>query len=417
MGEAGRGPTMWTTAIVGMLWAMLGQGESASDVVTLKDGTVARGLVVNPDERGQLVLVVRRAWAEAEIPEKAKAWRAAEAPWMARARAERLDRLKTWVQERKAASGTPADDSIAKWVEPKIAELEALGPDQGLPTLLMTAIDRREVKSVSRRPPEISRLLRLGWRSGFADVETMPRDDLKQALQGRGFAPDGDEPVSLAAQLPTPIETDARWLARRAATEILRDGDGARFVRYGGFVAPEGQAGAAMDPMSLISGMLGSTLGGDLSGLGLGDLSGLGLDLGGVGAPRAPAADPIESKLREVAAKGRVGAVLTRLEISPDLAGVRVESTLLARLGPDRWEPVATRSATVRTDELAAGAGANIAADPQVQAIFQATDQLGLGIAPEMKQRALAIGTATQTALGRARAALQDDLEGLGLEQ
>jgi hypothetical protein len=410
--------------MIGVAVLAIGPAGPTADVVTLKDGTVVRGQVADPDDRGKLVMIVRRAWAEAEVPDRAKAWRAAEAPWMKRARAERLERLRAWRRDRGAAAPADADDPTLRWLDRRVAALESLGDDEGLPPLMMAAIDRREVREVRRQPPGAARLLRLGWRAGFADVEAMPADDLREALRGRGFDVSGKDPVSLAEKLPMPIEAEARWIARRAATEIALDDTGARFVRHGNFVAPEGGAGQAMDLDGLLTGMLGSALGGDLGALGLGDLSGLGLDLGGLvlggagaGAPRAPAADPLEARLRAVAAQGRVGAVLTRLEIAPDLAGVQVRATLLARVGPEDWRPVAAGSASVRTDELPPDAGANIAADPQVRAVFDVADQLGLGVSPRMKQRALAVGTATQAALGRARSALQADLEGLKLEE
>ena len=46
--------------------------DSAADVVTLKDGTEVLGQVVNPSRQGKAVMIVRREWAEAAVPEKAK---------------------------------------------------------------------------------------------------------------------------------------------------------------------------------------------------------------------------------------------------------------------------------------------------------------------------------------------------------
>ncbi len=394
--------------------------DSAADLVTLRDGKVLRGQVYNPDDQGLLIFIIRRAWAQQELPEQAKTWRAAELPWMKRARAERLARLQAWSRERRAvlSADQSRQDPILRWLDDEIAHLSRLGPDDELPRLMMVALARREVKSVSRRPPELARLLRLGWRAGFPDVESMKPDDLKRALEGRNFDVAGQDPAPINDLLPTPIESDARWLARRAATEIVQDGAEARFVRHGDFVMAEGASGQPIDLNGALSGLLGSALGGNLADLGLGgDLAGLGLggNPGGPGVGRRPAADPLEPKLRALAAEGRVGAILTRLEIAPDLAGVQVETTLLARLGPENWRPVATRSATLRTDQLPPDAANPIAADPQVQAVFNAADALGLGISPQMKQRALAIGSATQAALGRAGVALQADLDALAL--
>jgi hypothetical protein len=366
--------------------------DSAADEVTLKDGSVVRGQVVDSNDRGKLIFIVRRAWAEAELPERARAWRAAEAPWMKRARSERRARLEAWRRDRKAALDADAarTDTILRWLDSEVDAL-AKADEDDLPQLMMTAIGRAEVKSVERRPQATSRLLRMGWKARFDDVESMKVDDLKSALEGRNFPVEGDDPATIDDLLPTPIESDARWLSRRAATEVVHDA-GLRFIRHGNLVLPEGNAGAALGDLGGLSDLVGSVL----------------------GEPQA--GDPLAPKLRALGEKGRVGAVLTRLEIAPDLAGVRVESVFLVRLGPERWQPAATRSASVRTDELRADAGANIAADPQVQSVFSLFEGLGLGeVSPEMKQRSVAIGAATQQALGRARSGLQEELEALTL--
>ncbi len=102
---------------------------------------------------------------------------------------------------------------------------------------------------------------------------------------------------------------------------------------------------------------------------------------------------------------------MTRLELAPDMSQVSVEATFWVRAGADRWVPFSTRTATVRPDDVPANAGANIAADPQVQSAFSLVQALGLGhLAPELKERSLKMGAATQQALGTARGALSQDL-------
>lgn len=362
---------------------------STADRVNLRDGAVVLGQVVDPNDRGKLILVVRRAWAESELPARAKAWRDAEAPWLKRARAERLARLEGWARERRAArtAAQAVRDDLLDWLDAEADRLRGLGPEDDLPPLMMAALERREVKSVDRRPPEQARLLRLGWRAGFADVETMAADDLKSALEGRNFPVAGDDPAAIDDLMPTPIETEARWRSRRAATEVEHD-EGGRFVRFQGLVLPEGTPGEAVDAGPLVSGLLGSILG------------------------EAPAEDPLASHLRALAAKGRVGAVVTSLDLTPDLSGARVEVTLLVRLGRDDWRPAVTRSAAVRADQLAPDAGANIPGDPQVKPLFDLVEGLGL---PGYSARMKGVGAATQQALGRARTEFQSDLDALAL--
>ena len=65
-----------------------------------------------------------------------------------------------------------------------------------------------------------------------------------------------------------------------------------------------------------------------------------------------------------------------------------------------RWVPFVSRSVTVRPDEVAAGEGQNLAADPQVKSAFSFVEALGLGtIPPEIKDRTLRMGAATDKAL------------------
>ena len=66
-------------AFVGAI--VLGQArDGASDAVTLRDGTVILGQVVEPSPRGKLTMVVRRGWAEKAQPQRFKTWQAAEGP-------------------------------------------------------------------------------------------------------------------------------------------------------------------------------------------------------------------------------------------------------------------------------------------------------------------------------------------------
>jgi hypothetical protein len=128
------------------------------------------------------------------------------------------------------------------------------------------------------------------------------------------------------------------------------------------------------------------------------------------------APDPLAETLSMLAGRGRIGAVVTRLVIAADFSGVTVESTLWVRTEGARWVPFGSRSATVRPDDLPPGAGREIKGDPQVQGAFRLVEGLGLGsIPPELKERSLRIGAATQQALGLARSAFNQDLDALAL--
>lgn len=360
--------------------------STAADAVTLRDGKVVLGQVVEPSPRGTLQVLVRRDWAEASLPERARRWQSAEAGTLRRAVSERKDRLAHWREERE--SNAAKDDVILGWID---RENLRLSDPAGLPrsTLLLVKLNRGEVRSIVRRPKSSARLLRQGWLTGFKNVEAMPLQTLKDALEDRGFAVGGEGEVAIDRLLPLSSETEAQWLARRAATEVSID-PGLRFLRKDSLVIPEPAPG---QPLEL--GAAASILG-DIARL---------LD----DKPR----DPLDDRLREVAARGRIGAVVTRLEIDPDLTTVSVESTLFVR-GGKGWSPAGSRAATVRLDDLGAAAGKDIADDPQVKTIFKVFDALGPGLVSEdLKRRSLSVGAATQKALGQVRSSSAEDLSAL----
>ncbi len=361
---------------------------SAADAVSLRDGKVLLGQVVDSDRRGPLLVLARRAWVEANLPDHAEAWAKAEAPLARRAAAQRRQRLIAWRRERRP---DPAQgDRIGPWLDGELSRLEL--PDPGTKTpLMLLKFPRSEVKAIDRKSKRDGRLLRLGWLCNLPDVESTPRPDLARALDGRGFSPEGDSAASVESLLPVQPEDEARWIARRAATEVAND-PGGRLIRYQGMLMAEPAAGEAPPAAAGLGAALGT----------LKELLG-----------EAPV-DPLPGKLRELAGRGRSGVVVTGMELAADLSAVAVEATLWARSG-DRWAPVVSRSSTVRPDALPAGAGAGLAEDPQVKAAFGLIEGLGLGeVAPELKQRSLGMGAATKRALGLARAAIDLDLEALG---
>jgi hypothetical protein len=365
--------------------------DTAADSVTLRDGQVARGEVVEPGPRGSMSLIVRREWAKTHLKDWEDRWEAAEAPHAARALAQRRERLESWKRERSRHAPEGPDDRISSWIDREIERLRDAGPASKSP-LLLVKLNRGDARSVSRAPKGLTRLIRLGWTSGFADPETLSVADLKNALEGRGFDLTSTRPVSIDALLPLQPESDAAWLVRRAATEVSFD-SGLRFVRHAGLVLPEPASGQPLAP-----------------GTGLMAISAL-KDLLGDNP-----VDPLTARLREVSARGKVGAVVTKLDVAPDFATVSVEMTLWVRQAGERWIAAGSRSARVRPDELAPDAGNDLADDPQVALAFQAIEAIGLGSIPrDLKQRSLNIGAATRRALGQARTLAEADLSTLAL--
>jgi hypothetical protein len=366
---------------------------TAADRITLRDGSVVLGLVTSAASgpRGSLELLVRRDWAEKNLETWVKKWdRALEAGTRLAAR-QRRERLQAWRRERAGAAA--ADDRILAWIDRELKRLEQ--PDRPWRTpLLPVRLARGDVRSIVRQPAVSSRMLKLGWLCALPNAESMAPDALADALEGRGFAPNGDSVPSLSGLLPITQERDMEWLARRAATELAVD-SGLRFIRYQDMILPDvkdGQPLAGLDLSSALSGLTKL------------------LD------PEQGKVDPLAASLKTVGDKGRVGAVVTSLELAADFSQVTVQTALWVRAGGERWVPFGSRSTSVRPDDVPHEAGQDLAGDPQVGRAFSLVESLGLGaIPPELKQRSLRMGAATQKALGTARSAISQDLEGLML--
>jgi hypothetical protein len=367
---------------------VLTQPDSAADSVTLSDGRVVLGqILAKPVADKPCFVILRRAWAREHFADRMDEWQTAESRWALPARTARLTRLREWKQDRTAHA--PAEpDSLAASLDAEIHRLETASDRIDSP-LLVLRLDPAEIRQTHQQSPAAARRLRQGWLSGFEHVEEMPLDRLTTGLESRGFAADSNDIASIETILPIPPESDAAWFARRAATEVTED-TGLRFLRYGNFVLPE-----PSDPTELPSGAVTSLLGSTLRSL---------LDEG-------PGTNPLEEIGRSIEAKKRVGLVVTEVEIG-QLDRSTVKMTLYARLAPERWEPVLTKSTTTKAE---AGQGADLAADPQVDAVFKLLDSIAPGGAVDAKRMSLSIGSATQSAIGKTREAFELELSRLAI--
>jgi hypothetical protein len=367
-----------------------GAEDGVADQLVLRDGSILLGQV-RPGPPGRVEVVVRRAWVEEHLPERAGAWFKLDLRARRQAEEDRVRRLRAWRQERRA----PEDqaDPIGSWIDAELSRLTQPEPEARSP-LMVVSIPRREVARIDEQPDHRRRMLRQGWRTGFDRVEWISEAQLRAGLQDRGFAPGTLDAAPIDDLLPEPVEGERRWLARRASTEALTDPD-LRLIRFGDLVLPDPGSGGALGPVQMADAV------GNLAGRLLGD---------------TPAADPLKPYLDRVEASGRIGVVVTVLQTSPGFDRVAVEASLLIRTAPGRWETGTRRRAEVRTADVPAPAGQRLAADPQVQAALRMLQGLGLGrTAPQAQQLGLAVGAATQHALAQARTALEADLHSVAL--
>ncbi len=361
--------------------------EPVAETVVLKDGTVLRGLVTATDPRAGTTLVVRREWVQEHAPDFLARWDADAAPRQQRAVEQRRTRLRAWRRERAAAA--EAGDRVLAAIDRALARLDD-GAEAAETPLIAVTISPRDLRRVDRQPARSVRLLRQAWRAEFADPEAMTLPELEAALMGRGFDLANTDPVPLADRLPLPVESDARWRARRAATEV-RSEPGLRFVQSGNLFLPEPDAGGI--PMIFQAGGFGNF---------------------NADGPGNPGVDGREAALRGIAARGRTGAIVRRQRVASNPDAATVEYELMVRQPNGRWTPFGTAASTIRPADLTP-------ADRQAPGGFQMqmssfSFEFGPNGAVSREERTPPdLGPMLQKATTRARARFDAELEGLAL--
>ncbi len=363
---------------------------TAADAVTLSDGSVVLGQVQGASPQGGLTVLVRRDWARSAIPSRLASWEREETLIVRRARRERKDRLIAWRQERSNDGGT---DPLARAIVREVSRYSTLRPPRTLLTALPLA--RQDVRTVTRRDAATGRLLRLGWLAGLGDVEELSPADLRKALAASGQLRDAADPARVDALLPLYTEPAGTWEWRRAATEVTIESD-LRFVRYRELLLPESAPTA--EPQNVT----------DLIDSPTGRLA--------FGAIQAITPFDAERELLDnIAARGRSGAVLSRVSFNVDSDQAEAVAVLWVRDDNDHWTAALSKSATARTDEPAGKTppppdeeGGAIRTAALVLETVASTPS-----SPEVSNRRQDVGSVGQRALARARAALARDLEPL----
>jgi hypothetical protein len=413
--------------------------KTVADRIVLRDGKNLLGQLVESSNEGILTVVARRDLVRKTLPNWAGTWEAAEKEAIAAALQQRHERLVAWRRDRTdSASG----DRVTTWLDRELSRNAGTSPQ---PTLMAIRLDRDDVSAIERRSDSAAQVLRAAWVLGLADPETSAPGKLKELIVGRGMNLTDDATIAVDRLLPPLLEREDHWMLRRAATEALND-NGLRFIGFGSNILPEPIPGQPLDPSAgtaLVEGVIRDVLGaGSVSSLpsGIGGLAARGrsmlpipipgnaLDLEAgarvaEGAVRnvlgAAQADPLHSKLGAVAARGQAGMILTRIVLAGDLATAYAESTLFYQNGSN-WDRAVWRSQSLEVGSVPPIVTKLVAADPQVKAVMNVIDSIGVGfVTPEMNERGLAVGTTVggavvlaRTALIRALTELAFDVEG-----
>ena len=75
-----------------------------------------------------------------------------------------------------------------QWIDRELARTAGGAPPKSY--LIPVRLSRSEVRGLDRRPAGTERMLRLAWLCKLPDPESMPLDELRDALEGRGYALD-----------------------------------------------------------------------------------------------------------------------------------------------------------------------------------------------------------------------------------
>ena len=128
--------------------------------------------------------VVRRRWVDKNLPQHLQKWQQASTPTTRLSLAQRHKRLEAWRRERAPTAG--ADDRIIPWIDRELARQGPAGDPEPSP-LLKVRVSRADVRGLDRRPAPQERLLRLAWLGNLPDPESMSVNELKNALESRGY--------------------------------------------------------------------------------------------------------------------------------------------------------------------------------------------------------------------------------------
>ena len=162
-------------------------------------------------------------------------------------------------------------------------------------------------------------------------------------------------------RLPPSTSTAGSYVVPRPSR--LYD-DGLRFIAFGNTVLPEPLPGQPLD-----------------RGAGMALVEGTIRDVLGVGGANA-----LPTRFREVAVRGRVGMIVTRIAVAGDFASASAESTLYCRTG-NGWQGVLWGSRNLEVGAVPPIVVSMAAADPQVKAVMNLIDSIGAGfVSAEMKE-------------------------------
>lgn len=336
----------------------------AVDVVLATNSRELRGSVAHQDQQG-LTIAVRRNWLQEHEPAFAKLLADQEAEAAQLSRQKNRERLRDWLDRRRT------HEKLRTYLE---SELERLSqpepPAESESEFVLVRLDADEVRRAYRPQQRLRQLAAVAWELHVPDVESTRFADLEAAVAA--LDPQWEQrKIDLSDQLPAGGSiTDEDWAAREAIVEHHLLEPPVEFQGTGDLILPV-QANQPADAQAILSSLLEqSSL---LGGLGDGQVS-----------------DWRTRATSEAERAGRNSVRVTRVMHDLEQDRISVECILLGRVVPSKessrnvppqqseWRTAWKKNLTASARNPRPGALDQVRADPQVQAIMEATQALGL---------------------------------------
>lgn len=365
--------------------------ELGVDMLAVKGGPKLLGSILNRDESGKLLIAVRREWLKENSPKFFNQQTDTESEHERESREQLRRWLIIWTKEQ--PDEKRLQFFLKKQVERIDRELQRL--DQGKPVtessprFVLVEVPADKIERVFAQPPARKQVVLVSWREQLAKPESRSVAALIRELRERTIDA-AKEQVDLSDQLPTRLQTESEWQARRALVEhaYVRALD---FQGQGDAIFRTGDGAEAPDVAQVLTSLFQGSLGADLGNL-----------LEGFTKPQSkPAAGRekwLASAIPIAEREKSSGFRVTRVVVDPQTSASSVEVRFVARMPNGRWETIWQHTESADATKPRPDREKRIKQDPQIGKALDLLKAAGLGNGDDLLQQAIRFGAATMEA-------------------
>lgn len=378
-----RCPWLLVFALAVMASTTQAADRTASDHVTLRNGSKLRGILFEQTDKS-VTLLVSAKWLLATNAKLHQTTRQQNVETNALGLEQAVRRLKS-------AAPPAGNAGVEAFLKQQLedAEAELAKADDFQPEFLWMPLPMKEVARVEASSPELRQLLAWAWSEEIDRAETRTTEELSRDLKTRAVSPVG-WPLPFIERLPARDQSDDEWAARLALADYAL-GQRLDFQGTGDVLARAGkevqQADIAQLLVEMLRGQLQSQLG----------------DLLNEGKPtkkptdNAARAESLKKAIQTAESEKRTGFRVTRLDLAGDFQQATVTTQFVARLSDGSWRTVFQHTERADAKQARPDVEKRIQEDPQVKQALELTRQLGLSADTQIQQ-AIRFGAATMTA-------------------